>query len=95
MPSLELLIQWQGCPSEEASWEDYDLLAGQFPSFRLEDKSFFQDGSIDKSPPPLLLTYSRKRTCGKDKDQPLDLIQISQLIGTEEAAKDDVEPLSP
>ncbi|XP_070006003.1 uncharacterized protein [Nicotiana sylvestris] len=36
--TLELLIQWRHRSIEEASWEDYDLLAVQFPSFWLEDK---------------------------------------------------------
>lgn len=41
VPTLELLIQWHHRPIEEASWEDYDLLAVQFPSFCLEDKASF------------------------------------------------------
>ncbi|KAD5961655.1 hypothetical protein E3N88_13128 [Mikania micrantha] len=57
-PSLELLISWQHRPVEEATWEDYDLLTVQFPSFRLEDKSFYRDGSIDKTP---VQVYSRRK----------------------------------
>lgn len=45
---LELLTQWVGQPLEEASWENYDLLATQFPDFRLENKSFFQEGCTEK-----------------------------------------------
>ncbi|KAF3644745.1 Peptidyl-prolyl cis-trans isomerase CWC27 -like protein [Capsicum annuum] len=41
-PQLELLINWVGRPLKEASWKNYDLLAAQFPSFRLEDKVTFQ-----------------------------------------------------
>ncbi|KAH0693058.1 hypothetical protein KY290_021231 [Solanum tuberosum] len=46
VPTLELLIQWRRRPVEEASWEDYDLLAVQFPLFCLEDKEFFQGGTL-------------------------------------------------
>ncbi|KAD4888403.1 hypothetical protein E3N88_20476 [Mikania micrantha] len=45
---LELLISWDHRPIEEATWEPYDVIAEQFPHFRLEDKSFFQGGSSDK-----------------------------------------------
>ncbi|KAD2393941.1 hypothetical protein E3N88_40918 [Mikania micrantha] len=40
---MELLIEWKNQPIEEATWESYDLLAKQFPNFRLEDKSTFRD----------------------------------------------------
>lgn len=41
---LELLVQCNGCPIEEASWEDYDFLQSQFPTFCLDDKAHFQEG---------------------------------------------------
>lgn len=43
--SLELLVQWVDCPFEEASWENYDLLA-DFPSFCLENKATFQRDAL-------------------------------------------------
>ncbi|KAH0657435.1 hypothetical protein KY289_026183 [Solanum tuberosum] len=46
-------------PLEEASWENYDLIADQFPSFRLEDKATFQGGCTDTNAP--LRTYSRRK----------------------------------
>ena len=60
---LELLVQWLHRPSEEATWETYELLAGQFPSFRLEDKASFQGGSTDRHQPQSqpLRTYSRRK----------------------------------
>ncbi|KAL4334819.1 hypothetical protein GQ457_07G011750 [Hibiscus cannabinus] len=82
VPTLELLVQWDGRPPEEASWENYDLLARQFPSFRLEDKSNFQEVSTDTIPP--LQTYSRRRLKEKesDKEQMMeDQVQLSQLLG--------------
>ncbi|KAJ0442677.1 putative nucleotidyltransferase, Ribonuclease H [Helianthus annuus] len=56
-PVLELLILWDHRPSEEATWENYDLLAAQFPDFRLEDKAFYREGSNDTYP----LVYSRRK----------------------------------
>ncbi|KAH0747800.1 hypothetical protein KY290_027032 [Solanum tuberosum] len=57
--SLELLIHWVDRPLEEASWENYDLIADQFPSFLLEDKATFQGGYTDTNAP--LRTYSRRK----------------------------------
>lgn len=48
---LELLIQWQHCPPEKASQE-------QFPAFPLEDNASFQGWGIDTT--PLLRTYVRR-----------------------------------
>ncbi|KAG6467139.1 hypothetical protein ZIOFF_075056 [Zingiber officinale] len=57
-------------PLEEASWENYDLLAAQFPSFRLEDKASFEGEGIDTISMPhhqpmvshknIIYTYSRR-----------------------------------
>ncbi|XP_028780228.1 uncharacterized protein LOC114736538 [Neltuma alba] len=63
---LELLVQWTDKPIEEATWEDYDLLAAQFPQFRLEDKSFFREGSNDRTPGKFKLTYSRRQKRGSE-----------------------------
>ena len=41
---MKLLIQLRHHPIEESRWEEYDLLAGQFPSFCLEDKASFGGG---------------------------------------------------
>ncbi|KAI4323138.1 hypothetical protein L6164_022768 [Bauhinia variegata] len=61
--ALELVVQWDDRPLEEASWENYELLKGQFPDFHLEDKVSFPGGSDDTVPP--LLTYSRRQKRGK------------------------------
>ncbi|KAM0028068.1 putative nucleotidyltransferase, Ribonuclease H [Helianthus debilis subsp. tardiflorus] len=58
-PVLELLISWCNRPIEESTWETYDLVAEQFPAFRLEDKTFYREGSNDRSPP--LKVYSRRK----------------------------------
>ena len=64
--TLELLVQWQNRPLEEATWEDYDLLSGQFPHFCLEDKASFHGESTDKE---LMHTYSRrKKSKGKREE---------------------------
>ncbi|GJS27444.1 peroxidase 64, partial [Tanacetum coccineum] len=55
---LELLISWCDRPQEEATWETYDLLAHQFPNFRLKDKAFSREGSNDTIP---VKVYTRKK----------------------------------
>ncbi|GKB06982.1 hypothetical protein Tco_0835215 [Tanacetum coccineum] len=66
-PVLELLVSWNQRPLEEANWETYDLLAEQFPNFRLEDKAFYRGGSNDTN----LRVYTRKKTRVKAGDQSL------------------------
>ncbi|KAH0692835.1 hypothetical protein KY285_019932 [Solanum tuberosum] len=66
VPTLELLIQWHRRPAEEASWEDYDLLAVLFPLFCLEDKESFQEGCTDTNPP--LKKYFRRKYRQKNKE---------------------------
>ncbi|KAD5318340.1 hypothetical protein E3N88_18286 [Mikania micrantha] len=58
-PVLELLISWVNRPIEEATWESYDLFSGQFPNFRLEDKSFFQGVSFEH-PSNTIVSYEPK-----------------------------------
>lgn len=78
---MELLIQWLNHPIEEASWEDYNLLTGQFPSFRLEDKSYFQEGCTDMRPSHLK-TYSRRKRGSGDKDgTSIDQVHLFKLLG--------------
>ena len=33
-----MLIQWKNLPPFEATWEDFELLNSQFPTFHIEDK---------------------------------------------------------
>lgn len=63
IPTLELLIQRQHRPAQETSWEVYDLLTEQFPSFHLEDKVNFQGRSTNTV--PHMKTYFRIRACVK------------------------------
>ena len=39
-----LLIQWQGLPAEDATWEQLDEFRQHFPGFQLEDELFVQAG---------------------------------------------------
>ncbi|KAD2805340.1 hypothetical protein E3N88_38717 [Mikania micrantha] len=80
--TLELLILWATRPHEEATWEDYDLLAAQYPYFRLEDKSFFREGSIDTIPKPIQV-YSRKNKAGRlnDGSKLINLEYLDLLYG--------------
>ena len=48
----QVLIQWQGYPKEEVTWEDYEEMKQQFPGLTLEDKGVLEGGEIDKDPPP-------------------------------------------
>ncbi|GJT83091.1 peroxidase 64 [Tanacetum coccineum] len=57
-PVLELLILWCHRRTEEATWENYDLLTTQFSDFRLEDEAFYREGSNDTIP---LKVYSRRK----------------------------------
>nr|GEU69839.1 retrotransposon Gag domain, retroviral aspartyl protease [Tanacetum cinerariifolium] len=58
---LDLLISWSNRPVEEATWESYDFLKEKFSNFRLEDKSFYQEGSNDTTG---LQVYTRKHMNG-------------------------------
>ncbi|MCH90660.1 hypothetical protein A2U01_0011582, partial [Trifolium medium] len=42
------LVQWKNKFLEDVTWEDTDVMRGQFPEFILEDKDAFQEGSIDR-----------------------------------------------
>ncbi|KAD7117361.1 hypothetical protein E3N88_04629 [Mikania micrantha] len=80
-PILELLISWDSRLVEEATWEDYDLFAAQFPHFRLEDKSVFREGSTDTTPP--LQVYKRKRLkkVNRGSSELTSLEQLELLYG--------------
>lgn len=49
----QLLIQWKGKPTEEATWEDAILIKSQFPAFNLEDKVSVLEGGIVRTLDPL------------------------------------------
>ncbi|GJX59436.1 ty3-gypsy retrotransposon protein [Tanacetum coccineum] len=71
---LELLISWYDRPQEEATWETYDLLADQFPNFRLEDKAFYREGSNDTIP---VKVYTRK----KNRVNETGLTEFNSIFG--------------
>ncbi|KAK0606992.1 hypothetical protein LWI29_007494 [Acer saccharum] len=44
----QVLVQWQGVPTEEATWEDYDEMVEHFPDFSLEDKGILEErGNVE------------------------------------------------
>jgi hypothetical protein len=43
----QVLIHWQDKPLEEATWEDAETIAHQFPTLNLEDKVVIQGADID------------------------------------------------
>ena len=52
-----LLIQWEGLPEAEATWETREELHQHFPDFQLEDELFVQAGRDVMTG----ATYSRRR----------------------------------
>ena len=55
---LEALIKWHNLPAFESSWEDFEVINTQFPSFHLEDKVRVQEGGIVR--PLVKYTYVRR-----------------------------------
>ena len=56
-----LLIQWQGLPEEDATWEQLEEFRQHFPDFQLEDELFAQAGRDIMTG----VTYSRRRPNGR------------------------------
>ncbi|PON55153.1 Chromo domain-like [Parasponia andersonii] len=50
-------IQWKDLPTFEATWEPYEMVQHQFPTFHLEDKVTLLARGIDK--PLICFTYAR------------------------------------
>lgn len=64
--SLEVMIQWKGLQSYEATWEDFEALDNRFPSFHLEDKVvLWEEGNAKNSVNHPKFTYSRKYPRGR------------------------------
>ena len=74
------LIQWKNKSIDDVTWEDNDVIRGQFPEFNLEDKVFAEGGGIDRNAdeqlgldlgqkPKVWRVYERKRKkCMKGND---------------------------
>ena len=43
----EVLVQWQGLPASDATWEDLVAMKFQFPKYGLEDKGLCKRGGFD------------------------------------------------
>ena len=55
-----MLIQWQGLPEFEATWEEFQMIQQQFPDFHLEDKvKVWVGGNVRHE---LRFTYSRRKS---------------------------------
>ncbi|QHO57596.1 Chromo domain-containing protein [Arachis hypogaea] len=64
----QVLIQWHGVPAEAATWEPYEEIQQQFPTFNLEDKVFFKGGGNDtKKGKTVALEGSSHRPIGRMK----------------------------
>jgi hypothetical protein len=71
------LIKWRGRTMDDVTWEDNDILRGQFPDFILEDKDIVKEGEIDRggaisddvgldvrTKPKIMRVYSRRNKKG-------------------------------
>ena len=55
----EVLISWKDLPAFEDSWEPFETIQQQFPSFNLEDKVWLWVAGNVK--PPVEVTYVRRK----------------------------------
>ncbi|KAD5508936.1 hypothetical protein E3N88_16639 [Mikania micrantha] len=78
-PVLELLVSWCNRPVEEATWESYDLFSTQFPSFRLEDKSFYQGGSNVTTDQFKVYKRRNKRVANATSEVELDYLLADKM----------------
>ena len=46
----QILVQWTGCPLEDAAWEDFAEFCKLYPSYHLKDKVNFEAGGNDTLP---------------------------------------------
>ena len=54
----EVLIHWKDLPDFDDSWEPFEVIQQQFPSFNLEDKvQLWAAGNVR---PPIQITYVRR-----------------------------------
>ncbi|WZY74607.1 hypothetical protein YC2023_020991 [Brassica napus] len=59
----EVLVQWEGLPAHDCTWEEVSVMKDQFPQFDLEDKINFEGPGIDTyeaERPPILFHYRRR-----------------------------------
>ena len=62
----QVLIKWRGLLASDATWEDYENIYRQFPSFHLEDKVVLWEGGnvtngATRDRPIIKYTYNRCR----------------------------------
>ena len=58
----EVLIQWDTLPLDDSTWEDMNVIRGQFPEFYLEDKASLQGEGNDANEGRVLKNaYNRAR----------------------------------
>ncbi|PNX91505.1 hypothetical protein L195_g047636, partial [Trifolium pratense] len=43
------LVQWKNKSIDEVTWEDDDMIRGQFPQFSLEDKAVIMEEGVDRN----------------------------------------------
>ena len=63
---LVALIKWHNLPAFESSWEDFEVINTQFPSFHLEDRVRVWEGGIVR--PLVKYTYVRRNKVGARRE---------------------------
>ena len=68
----EILVEWQGLPPDDATWEPRESFVERYPDFQLEDELFLEERrdvmgqaqlvhAPERAQPPLMITYQRRR----------------------------------
>ncbi|KAI0523375.1 hypothetical protein KFK09_005770 [Dendrobium nobile] len=68
----EVLIQWKDLPEFDATWEPFERVKEQFPSFPLEDKvSFWEGSNVTPGPVPAgpVRFYTRRTNVGRNQTE--------------------------
>ncbi|KAM0028419.1 putative nucleotidyltransferase, Ribonuclease H [Helianthus debilis subsp. tardiflorus] len=71
----QYLVQWEGLPVQEATWEDKAILQRIFPDFHLEDKVTDKGGGnvVTQEPSPQVTSPMQMRRGERKKTQPAKL----------------------
>ncbi|KAL4579728.1 hypothetical protein LXL04_015892 [Taraxacum kok-saghyz] len=83
------LVQWQGQNEEEATWENADMVRGQFPESSLEVKTFSEEGSSDANPDTFLYGMDRpkkKNTPDREREKEESLLTLRLISSFTPAA---------
>ena len=97
----QVLVRWQNQLEEDATWEDYDRMAKEFPDFIREDTNFVKGEGVQRGPVDLGITVGiselkgrkkERRERGRNEGQPVLSDQVTdsgsnELKGNQDADK--------